>query len=239
MLFVEDEEDFRDSLTIAFGDHYDLKFAEREEQIFHYLDSEERFDLMLLDLELEKGSNVLIGLRLIGPILKKRPNLPIVVVTKDKLSSTVKSAQDAGAKAFLLKTDYREADWINTFDQAIQTGLLARLQDKLQRLSLLVKTHAFIGESPHVQEVKKTLDIVSKSPNTPVLILGETGTGKEVAAHYLHHQSPRKNKPLVAVNLSAIQESLLESTLFGAVKGAFTGSIRDTEIGRASCRERV
>lgn len=229
VLLVDDEQDFREVFVVAFGDHYELRFADKEEHIFHYLNSGERFDLMLLDLELEKGSDDLIGLRLIGPILKKRPNLPIVVVTKDKRSITIKLAQDAGASGFLLKTDYNEASWIATFDKSIQAGVLARIQDKLQRLSQLGKTRSFIGESPKIQDIKKTLDAVSKIPNTPVLILGETGTGKEVAAHYLHHLSPRKNKPLVAVNLSAIQESLLESTLFGAVKGAFTGSIRDTE----------
>ncbi len=229
VLFVDDEPEDRKSLVEAFSDTYDFDLAKDTEQMYFYLNSLKKYDLMLLDLELVKDSNDKVGLRLIPDILKQFPALPIVVVTKDKSADTIKKAQDAGASDFLIKTKFDDEEWDAAFRKAIKKGSLERVQDKMQRLAAIGKSKNFIGESAKILEIKRLLEAVSKSPNTPVLILGETGTGKEVAANYLHSFSPRKNKPLVAVNLSAIPEPLLESTLFGSVKGAFTGAIKDTE----------
>jgi len=88
---------------------------------------------------------------------------------------------------------------------------------------------AFVGEVAPIIEIKKTLEAVSKSPTTPLLIMGETGTGKEVAAKYLHSKSARRIKPLIPVNLSSIPAAQLEIKLFGAVKGASSEALREVE----------
>ncbi len=90
------------------------------------------------------------------------------------------------------------------------------------------KEHTFIGNTPKVLEIKQELAVLAQEPDVTVLLLGETGVGKEVAARYLHRQGARKDKPFVAVNMKGIAETLLESTLFGHKKGAFTDAIADS-----------
>ncbi len=152
-----------------------------------------------------------------------------IVITKNDSPSTLKIAEDEGALFFLIKDEYNKNKWLATFERAIKIGVLNRSQIRQSHFAEVENSFAFVGKTDKVVEVKKVLDFVSKSPSTPLLILGETGTGKEVAAKYLHSISPRRTKPLVAENLSAIQDTLLESTLFGHVKGAFTGAERDRD----------
>jgi len=87
--------------------------------------------------------------------------------------------------------------------------------------------HHIIGKSPQIVEIRKTVSTICKYPNLPVLITGETGTGKELVADVLHHASVRADKPFIKINCSAIPETLLESQLFGHTKGAFTGATQD------------
>lgn len=227
VLYVDDEASARELLLLAFSEQFDFTLAQTVEQIDHHLDSDTRFDLLLLDLELEKDSGDLIGLKLIRPILAKRPGLPIVVITKDENANTLKTAQDNGATAFLLKAKYNYEEWTETFEKVIKTGILSQIQDKLQRFTTLGS--AFIGDSAQMVSIRKTLEAVSKSPGTPVMIMGETGTGKEAAAKYLHSKSPRRIKPLTPVNLSSIPPAQLEIKLFGAVKGTTPEALRDIE----------
>jgi DNA-binding NtrC family response regulator len=229
VLYLDDEPEDTRMYRIALGDDFEFELAKNTDHLDGYLNSSKRYDLLLLDLELEKGSGNLLGLQLIKPILKKRPNLPIIVVTKDNSTNTIKIAQDEGAVDFLMKDDFSIKAWKASFEKAINIGVLKSNQHRQQHFANIENSFAFIGASEKVTEIRKVLEFVSNSPATPLLILGETGTGKEVAAKYLHSISPRKNKPLVAENLSAIQDTLLESTLFGHVKGAFTGAERDRE----------
>ena len=94
------------------------------------------------------------------------------------------------------------------------------------------------GLSPAWLEVERRIEQVS-STDAPVLVTGESGTGKDLVSRAIHFNSKRSNKPFVVVNCAAIPETMLESVLFGHVKGAFTGASFDKQIGRASCRERV
>ncbi len=100
---------------------------------------------------------------------------------------------------------------------------LAQLQ---QALAAQYRFEALIGEGPAIRKVRTMLDHVVRFPY-PVLVIGETGTGKELVAKAIHANSPRKDRPLVAVNCAALPRELLESELFGHVKGAFTGADRD------------
>jgi two-component system, NtrC family, response regulator AtoC len=97
------------------------------------------------------------------------------------------------------------------------------LQEQLHRVN---PREAFIGESKAIREVKDMISLVAAS-NAPVLILGETGTGKELVARAIHHQSARSSNPFVVINSSSLQEAMVESELFGYKKGAFTGAVND------------
>ncbi len=104
----------------------------------------------------------------------------------------------------------------------------AALEEQVERTGGIF--HLLVGKSRPMQNVFELIDLAAAS-NATVLITGETGTGKELAARTIHDKSSRKNGPLIKVNCSALTESLLESELFGHAKGAFTGAIRD-KIGR-------
>ena len=106
--------------------------------------------------------------------------------------------------------------------ETIRSYHLARILSEERRY----RWEDFIGESPHVQRVFDVLKVVAPKPVT-ILVEGPTGTGKDLLAHIIHQQSPRANKPFIKVNCAALPENLLESELFGYVRGAFTGADRD------------
>src|SRR5690242_1257364 len=95
-----------------------------------------------------------------------------------------------------------------------------------QSSSLMENSPLIVGESPQIGQLRAYLNKVAVS-DASVLITGETGTGKECVAHYLHRRGPRANKPIACINCSALPDGLLESELFGHERGAFTGAHRD------------
>jgi two-component system, NtrC family, response regulator HydG len=125
-------------------------------------------------------------------------------------------------------------DALGTVETLTDISSMRRLQDEVSRLRDEVERrfefHNIVGKSPRMREVFVQIEMAAASEAT-VLIHGETGTGKELVAKAIHYHSDRKNGPLVAVNCSALSESLLESELFGHAQGAFTGAIRDY-VGR-------
>ena len=238
ILLVDDELEFHVDFRRAFRRKpYRIEMAANEKELFEHLERFSDFDLLLLDLVLDNRTKEKTGLKLIPQISKKYPNLPIIVITADDKISTVVQAMRKGAKYFLVK-DYDYELWDETFRTVIaESKKLQYLTIENQQLKAQVKQHqkqkqqehAFIGNSPKIEEIKRTLRILSEEPNMTILITGETGVGKEVAARYLHRHGARKDKVFQAVNLSAIQKTLLESELFGHKKGAYTGADRDKE----------
>ena len=128
-----------------------------------------------------------------------------------------------------------------------------RLASELNELKLKYNYENMVGKSRQMQEVFRLMDKVTDF-NVPILIEGESGTGKELVAKAVHYNGPRRDRAFIIQNCSALTDTLLESELFGHVKGAFTGALQDRkglfaeadqgtlfldEIGRASCRERV
>jgi two-component system response regulator HydG len=154
-------------------------------------------------------------------VVANRPDVPVVMITAFGSLDTAVSAIRVGAYDFITKPFDVEALRL-TLSRAVQHR---RLRDEVQRLRQAVSdTHGFdqmIGASAPIQKVKELIDRVADA-DAALLITGESGTGKELVAHAVHQRSRSSTGPFVAINCAAIPEALLESELFGHVKGAFT-----------------
>jgi two-component system response regulator AtoC len=178
------------------------------------------FDVVLTDLSMP-GRN---GLDLLRHVQTESPEVPVVLITGKGAIDTAMEAIRVGAYDYLAKPP--NLDMLGALlRRAVEKK---RMAEEVRHLQRAVSAHApageIIGASPQMLEVYKTLQRVAPS-RTSVLILGESGTGKELVARKLHERSPRRTERFVAVNVSAIPEGLLESEMFGHVRGAFTGAL--------------
>jgi NtrC-family two-component system response regulator AlgB len=222
-LVIDDDKLFREATCLLIEDegHYAEAAASAEVGLTRL--REDKFDAALLDLNLGRES----GLARLPQILKARPNLPVVMFTAE---GTVKNAVQAihlGAVDFLEKPFTREQ--FHTVLARLQR--FSQLGRQIERLEEEV-TQAQAPEplfdftTPTMRSVMEVLVRAAKT-NASVMILGESGTGKSVAAHALHDHSHLADKPFVTVSCPSLSRELLESTLFGHVRGSFTGAIRD------------
>jgi DNA-binding NtrC family response regulator len=154
------------------------------------------------------------------------PTYPIVLTGQGSLNTAVEAMQ-AGARDFLVKPSNQ-----TRFVVSVKNGLeTRRLQNDVASLKDAFgenRFHGFIGSSPAMQAAYKTIKAAATSKAT-VFGTGESGTGKELAADALHHQSPRRSGPFIALNCGAIPRELIESEIFGHMKGAFTGATTDRD----------
>ncbi len=220
ILLVDDETRLADVLTVALERlGYRVLSTGSGEDALRLLDAES-VDLLLTDLRMPGMS----GRDLLRESQRRQPNLPVVVMTayssvKDAVEVIKEGAFDYVGKPF-------EIDDLET---VLKNAL--RLSDALadnERLrEELVGRYRFdnlVGASPAFRKVIESITEVCES-RANVLISGESGTGKEMVARAIHYNSPRRDHPFVAINCAAIPEALLESELFGHVKGAFTGAV--------------
>jgi DNA-binding NtrC family response regulator len=220
VLIIDDEAAIRDSLeTLLTMEGFQVTLAVDGPAGLDQL-AQREFDLVLLDLALPGES----GMELLPKILEMHPGLPIIMITAFGTVSNVVEAIRAGAENFVQKP------WDNEKLLAdIRTAIARkRAEEEVVQLKRTLKQRYnfenIVGKSEPMLRLFDLVAQVAPSRST-VLIQGESGTGKELIAKALHANSPRRDKPFVPVNTGAVPSDLLESTLFGHVKGAFTSAI--------------
>ncbi|NOZ95310.1 MAG: sigma-54-dependent Fis family transcriptional regulator [Acidobacteria bacterium] len=177
-------------------------------------------DVVLCDLRLPDGS----GLDVLEATRRRAPSLPVIILTAFGSVASAVEAMKAGANEYLTKP-FEEAHLLAVVARHCE---VCRLRKRIEELEGAPPRP--IGMAPRFVEVVELAETVARS-DTSVLILGETGTGKEVLARHIHARSRRSGKQFVAVNCAALPETLLEAELFGHERGAFTGAVR-TRRGR-------
>ena len=183
---------------------------------------EEAFDVVITDLVMSDID----GLGILARAKKVLPESEVIVITGDGSIPSAVAAMKEGAFNYLLKPlDLGQLRAVT--ERAAESARLRRANADLQRrLDERFGFEGVIGDSPQMRDVIEKLRRIAPT-NASVLIQGETGTGKELVAQAIHQNSPRKNKPFVALNCAALSENILESELFGHVKGAFTDASTD------------
>ncbi len=180
-------------------------------------------DCMLLDLKLPDMD----GIDILEEV-RAWPNPPaIIVITANASLTTAVRAVRGGAFDYLVKP-FAAARLVTTIENALRGVALQREVETLRRTVEHAGFQDFVGRSPPMQAVYRTLEAAARS-TASVFVTGESGTGKDLAAEALHQLSPRKGREFVALNCGAIPRDLLESVIFGHVKGSFTGATADKE----------
>jgi DNA-binding NtrC family response regulator len=220
LLFVDDEPALRSLMAERLAERgFEVAEADTGEKAIEFLD-QFAFDILITDLRLP-GID---GTRVIEVARERYPGIIAIVITG---YGTVKDAVEAikrGASDFVAKP-FQFDELVHVLDKALEQQRLASENAYLRsQLEQRYQFGGILGRSRPMQELFHLLETVAAA-NSTILITGETGTGKEVVARAIHHNSPRKAHRFVALNCSAIPEALLEAELFGHVRGAFTGAI--------------
>jgi two-component system, NtrC family, response regulator PilR len=223
VLVVDDERSMRELLDITLRQEgYDVTLADGGEAAIRALD-DTAFDLVVTDLRM-RGID---GLGVLRAVKERAPETAVLVVTAFASTDTAVEAMKLGAYDYLTKP-FKLDELSLTISGALERKRLQEENRELRReLHRERGLPNFVGRSRQMLDVFDTIRKIADTPSN-VMITGETGTGKELVAQAIHHESPRRNQPFVSVNCGAIPQGLMESELFGHVKGAFTGAVSDT-----------
>ena len=215
---VDDEQTIREGITMALEADYQIEAFATAESALEAIKNNPP-DLVLLDIGLP-GMN---GIEALDKIKGQYPDILVIMITAYEDINTVISAMKLGAHDYVVKPIHMDGLEV-TIRNALETIRLRKEVRVLQERYLRENLPCFIGESNAIQDVMQFIGIVAKSPDTPILIIGETGTGKELIASAIHYRSPNFKSPLKTVNCAAIPKDLIESELFGYEAGAFSGA---------------
>jgi two-component system, NtrC family, nitrogen regulation response regulator NtrX len=221
VLLIEDEEPIRRVLSRILteeNDAYQVIEAVDGKEGLAFL-SKKQFDLVLCDIKMPKMD----GIEVLQETNKKNINVPFIMLTGHGNVETAVEAMKLGAYDFISKPpDLNRL--LTSVRHALENKSLRIENTRLK--SRVAQKYVIIGESSQIQDVRGMISKVA-STDARVLITGENGTGKELVAHQLHEQSDRSDKNFIEVNCAAIPSELIESELFGHVKGAFTSAVKD------------
>ncbi|HEX7807726.1 MAG TPA: sigma-54 dependent transcriptional regulator [Thermoanaerobaculia bacterium] len=221
ILIVDDEEVLRDVLEVVLRrEGFDVITASSGEEALSILDSTEEVDLTILDVMLPgiSGIDTLRAMRIANP------NLPVIVITASSSIDGAIEAMKQGAFHYIPKP-FKNEEVVITVNKALEQRRLAHENERLK--SELSEKYAYSNIIGKSETMRKLFDLIrlAAPSRSNILIIGESGTGKELVAKAIHHASPRARNAFVTVNSGSLPPELLESSLFGHMKGAFTGAI--------------
>lgn len=221
ILIIEDEAAIRRVLTKILSEEsetYSVDEAEDGKLGFEKIKNED-YDLVLCDIKMPKMS----GEELLEAVKKIKPEIPIVMISGHGDLETAVNTMRLGAFDYISKPpDLNRL--LNTVRNALDKKQLV-VENKILKKKAS-KNHEIVGFSEPINQIKQMIEKVAQT-DARVLITGANGTGKELVAHQLHEKSERAFAPMIEVNCAAIPSELIESELFGHVKGAFTSAVRD------------
>lgn len=222
ILVVDDDKGMREFLDIMLTrEGYDVSCARDAREGLDRC-RKQRFDLIITDLRMPKID----GIEFLKSVKDVSPESLVILITAYASGETAVSAMKEGAYDYIEK-DFNIEEFTSTIRSALESN--GRMQDDAKFIRDIENSVCFgeiIGKS---REMLKVYSLIKKVADTTanVLILGESGTGKELVAKAIHENSPRKDMPFVVINCGGIPENLLESELFGYLKGSFTGAYAD------------
>ncbi|MCF3638777.1 sigma-54 dependent transcriptional regulator [Rhizobium sp. TRM95111] len=222
VLLVDDDRDLlkaaADWLAVS---GFSVDAFHRPEEAFQALQREEP-DVVVTDLRMP-GID---GMTLLNSIVRQKREVPVILMTAHGDVTLAVQAMKQGAEDFIEKP-YDADRLLSVLDKAVEKR---RMKQEIERLQGLVreggKAGNIVGDSMPIRDLRSRIATLA-DVDIDVLIIGETGTGKELVAQALHHQSRRASGPFVAINCGALPETIFESEVFGHAKGAFTGAISD------------
>jgi len=221
ILIIEDEASIRRVLTKILSEESDTYKVEEAEDGLQGLEKikNEDYDLVLCDIKMPKMD----GEEVLEAVKKIKPEIPMVMISGHGDLETAVNTMRLGAFDYISKPpDLNRL--LNTVRNALDRKQLV-VENKILKKKVS-KNYEMIGDSEPINHIKEMIEKVAPT-EARVLITGPNGTGKELVAHQLHEKSERCNAPLIEVNCAAIPSELIESELFGHVKGAFTSAVKD------------
>jgi len=222
ILIIEDEESIRRVLKKILKEEnqsYTIYEAKDGKEGFEEIQNNKNIDLVLCDIKMP----IMDGIEVLKKSKKIKPDLPFIILTGHGDINTAVDAMKTGAYDFISKPpDLNRL--ITSVRNAIENNKLKSENKELKKR--VYKSYEIIGNSSAINSVKDMISKVAKT-DARILITGESGTGKELVAHQIHKQSNRNKESFIEVNCAAIPSELIESELFGHIKGSFTSAIKD------------
>ena len=225
ILIVDDEKSMCQYLSIMLKkEGYKVKTASNGIKAVKEV-SDSNFDVVITDIRME-GMD---GIELLAAVKEIDPSIPVIIMTAYASQKTAIEALNNGAFHYLVKRAAKNEQIKMVIRNALDVHRV-KSENRFLKKQLKSKNDfkEIIGKSEEIRKVFTLVDKVADTDST-ILVCGESGTGKELIARAIHYRSQRESSPFVSINCGALPESLLESELFGHVKGSFTGAIRDKD----------